>query len=72
MNKEEQIYVLLLILSIPIGYLFKRVLRGSQTRAILSAFIGFVICVLVCQYDIFHSLILIASNSLLIVLIHPK
>lgn len=53
---DEVIYVCLLLVSIPIGFIFKD-LRHANVKALSSTVIGFIFALIVCRWDIFHSLI---------------
>jgi hypothetical protein len=72
MNRDDTIYLSLLIISIPIGYLFKYFQKFVHNKAIYGALIGFLMVVIVCLNDTIHSLITITVNSILILVIHPK
>ena len=72
MNKDDYIYLLLLIISIPIGYLFKNLIKTPKSRQISSAIIGFLIVLTVCSSDVLHSVILVLVNTTLLISIHPK
>ena len=72
MNKDDTLYISLLIISIPIGFLFKYSIRSAKLRAYVSSAIGLAMAAVVCTGDIYHSLLLTAVNSLLIVAINPR
>jgi hypothetical protein len=71
MNKDDTIYITLLLISIPLGLLFKNY-KNAKLKKIWSTLIGFSIVLVVCYTDIFHSLFIITVNSLLIQFMHPK
>ncbi|CAF3740763.1 unnamed protein product [Adineta steineri] len=62
---DEVIYVCLLLLSIPIGFLFKDS-RHTNFKAWSSTLIGFLFALIVCRWDIFHSLITTAVTCLIL------
>jgi hypothetical protein len=72
MNPDDQLYAGLLFLAIPLGYVFGKFIRWPQIRALFSFISGFIIVLAVCKYDTYHSLILIVSNSILILSIHAR
>lgn len=72
MNKDDILYISLLIISIPIGFLFKYSIRTAKLRAHISAAVGFVMVVIVCAHDTYHSLALTAVNALFIFAINPR
>lgn len=72
MNKDDKIYISLLIISIPIGFIFKYCKFSTKHKAYLSSLIGFTIVTIVCTKDIYHSLILSTVNAISIKSIHPK
>lgn len=72
MNQDDTIYISLLIISIPIGFVFKNWIRSGKTRAYISSGIGLGMAAIVCTYDIYHSLLVALVNSLLIIAINPR
>lgn len=74
MNKDDIVYITLLILSIPIGFIFrlKAFEHSPRLKAALSSLLGLVTVCIVCQYDILYSFVLVVSNAIIIKLIHPK
>lgn len=74
MNKDDLVYISLLVLSIPIGFIFKLSYFKSapNIKALLSTILGVATVLIVCQNDIIYSAVLILTNSILIKLIHPK
>ncbi len=62
---DEVIYVCLLLLSIPIGFLFKDS-RHTNLKAWSSTFIGFLFALIVCRWDVLHSLITTSVTCLII------
>jgi lysophospholipid acyltransferase 7 len=72
MNSDDKIYITLLIISIPIGFIFKYFIFSTKYKAYLSSLIGFIIVFIVCCNDIYHSLILSIVNAIIIKSIHPK
>ncbi len=72
MNRDDFVYAFLLILSIPVGNLFKKFIRDPRLKSILSSVIGLFIVVIVCKTDTLHSLFLVITNSMLILLVHSK
>lgn len=71
MNKDDTIYIILLILSIPLGFLFKNS-RNPKFKSIFSTLFGFLIALVVCQQDIVHSFFIVVTNFILIKSIHAK
>jgi lysophospholipid acyltransferase 7 len=71
MNKDDTVYITLIILSIPLGLLFKNS-KSPKFKTIWSSVIGFIIALIVCYKDIIHSLFIVTLNSLLIQFMHPK
>ena len=71
MNIDDTIYITLIILSIPLGLLFKNS-KSPKFKTIWSSLIGFIIALIVCYKDILHSLFIVTINSLLIQFMHPK
>ena len=63
---DEVIYVCLLLLSIPIGFIFKDS-RHANFKAWSSTLIGFLFALIVCRWDILHSLITTAVTCLILV-----
>lgn len=72
MNKDDTIYISLLVISIPIGFIFKNYVRSAKQRAYISSAIGFLMALIVCSYDIYHSFLLTLVNSVLLVAINPR
>jgi lysophospholipid acyltransferase 7 len=72
MNSDDKIYISLLIISIPFGFIFKYFNFSSKYKAYLSSLIGFIIVFIVCNNDIYHSLVLSIINAIIIKSIHPK
>ena len=72
MNKDDQIYLLLLLVAIPIGLIFKRFKFESAKKEVISTCIGLIIVLIVCSYDIIHSLIVVVVNATILTTIHPK
>ncbi|CAF0874634.1 unnamed protein product [Brachionus calyciflorus] len=72
MNKDDTIYISLLLISIPIGFLLKKYVKNTKSKAFLSSLIGFLMVLIVCPFDVYHSLILSIINSLILVAVHPK
>jgi len=62
---DEVIYVCLLLLSIPIGFLYKDS-RYTNLKAWSSTLIGFIFALIVCRWDVLHSLITTAVTCLII------
>lgn len=72
MNKDDTIYISLLVTSVPIGFIFKNYVRSAKQRAYISSAIGFLMALIVCSYDIYHSFLLTLVNSVLLVAINPR
>lgn len=72
MSPDDKIYISLLIISIPIGFIFKNYVSCGKYKAYLSSLIGFTIVSIVCTNDIYHSIVLSIVNSIIIKSIHPK
>ena len=74
MNNDEKTYILLLLASIPIGLLFKIKYfnQAAQLKALAAACIGLLMAIIVCSYDIIHSVVLTLVNAFLFRTIHPK
>lgn len=62
---DEVIYVCLLLLSIPLGLLFKDS-RHIHFKTWSSTFIGFLFALIVCRWDILHSFITTAVTCLIL------
>lgn len=62
---DEVIYVCLLLLSIPIGFVFKDS-RHVHFKAWSSTLIGFLFAIVVCRKDIVHSLITTSVSCLIL------
>ena len=71
MNKDDTIYITLLLISIPLGLFFKNS-KSPRFKTVWSSVIGFTIAFVVCYFDILHSLFIVTVNSLLIQFMHPK
>ena len=71
---DDTIYVTLLILSIPMGYLFKsnRFIQTPKFRSYVSSLIGFVMVLITCSYDSLHSIVVTLVNSILLIAVNPK
>ena len=74
MNQDDKIYISLLIVSIPIGFLFKPINKyvSTRTKAYISSIIGFIMAIIVCSYDILQSIVLTFVNTILLLTISPK
>ena len=62
---DEVIYVCLLLLSIPLGFLFKNS-RHTNYKAWSSTFIGFLFALIVCRWDFLHSFITTSVTCLIL------
>ena len=62
---DEVIYICLLLISIPAGFLFKDS-RHIHFKAWSSTLIGFLFAVIVCRWDVLHSLITTSVTCLLL------
>ena len=71
-NFDDLIYLGCLLLSIPIGFLFKYASFKVATKAYLSTLIGFIMALLVCSTDIYHSFILILVNAIFMTTLSPR
>ncbi len=72
MNKDDQIYLFLIILSIPLGLIFRRNNFDSSSKAFISTLIGISIVLAVSSYDIVHSLLVVCINNAIIISVHPR
>ncbi|XP_039191005.1 lysophospholipid acyltransferase 7-like isoform X3 [Crotalus tigris] len=64
MSPDEIVYLAVLLISIPVGFLFKKV--GSKTKKYGAAFVGLALILVTCQIHILHSLITILGTWLII------
>ncbi|CAF4246661.1 unnamed protein product, partial [Rotaria socialis] len=62
---DEVIYVCLLLVSIPIGFLFKNS-RHANLKAYSSTLIGFIFALIVCRWDVLHSLVTTSVTCLIL------
>jgi hypothetical protein len=62
---DEVIYVCLLLISIPIGFIFKDS-RHIHFKSWFSTLIGFLFALIVCRWDVLHSLITTSVTCLII------
>ena len=62
---DEVIYVCLLLISIPTGFVFKNS-RHINFKAWSSTFIGFLFALIVCRWDVLHSLITTSVTCLIL------
>ncbi|CAF4240090.1 unnamed protein product [Rotaria magnacalcarata] len=62
---DEVIYVCLLLVSIPIGFLFKNS-RHANFKAYSSTLIGFIFALIVCRWDVLHSLVTTSVTCLIL------
>ncbi|CAF2993644.1 unnamed protein product [Rotaria sp. Silwood2] len=62
---DEVIYVCLLLISIPIGFIFKNS-RHINLKAYSSTLIGFIFALIVCRWDVLHSLITTSVTCLIL------
>ena len=72
MNKDDQVYMLLLVATIPLGLLFKKGDFDPITKKFLSTLIGLSIASIVSSYDIFHSILVVLINNCILILFHPR
>ena len=72
MNKDDQVYLFLLVATIPLGLLFKKSDFDPSKKKFLATLIGLTIALIVSSYDIFHSLIVVFINNVVLLTIHPK
>ncbi|KAG8140499.1 hypothetical protein E2320_003209 [Naja naja] len=64
MSPDETVYLAVLLISIPVGFLFKKV--GLKTKKYGAAVIGLAFILVTCQIHILHSLITILGTWLII------
>ena len=86
MNKDDTVYIAMLVLSIPIGFLFKYLTklqnvsedgvvsrRFVRVKRLISTLIGLAFVLIICGFhDILHSLFLVLTTALFVKIIHPK
>lgn len=70
MSQDDIIYVFLLIISVPLGYVVKQSSSYKQKQYLCTLF-GVIIALIVCGRTIIHSLITVFVNNTLLLLI-PK
>lgn len=70
MTTDDIIYVLLLVISVPLGFLVKQSSSYRQKQYLSTGF-GVIIALIVCGRSISHSLITVFVNNTLLLLI-PK
>jgi len=71
-NIDDLVYLSCLLAVIPLGAIFKIFEWRPRTKGFLSALFGFLISYLVCQSHIWHSILLIFVNSLVLTILSPR
>uniref|UniRef100_A0A670YYQ7 Uncharacterized protein n=1 Tax=Pseudonaja textilis TaxID=8673 RepID=A0A670YYQ7_PSETE len=66
MSPDEIVYLVVLLISIPVGFLFKKVGKCLKTKKYGAAVIGLALILATCQIHILHSLITILGTWLII------
>ena len=65
MEKQDAIYLLVLFASIPLAHLLK-ILPPGKVKQLYGGVVGLAIAVLVCGWQVFHSLVAASVNYLFI------
>ncbi|CAD5119004.1 DgyrCDS7659 [Dimorphilus gyrociliatus] len=71
MSKDDWIYLFLLFLSIPLGFLTAK-LPSGVIRKLFSTFVGLLFTVCVCGNETIHSVITVVVNCLIIKVFHKQ
>lgn len=65
MSKDDWIYLIILIISIPLSYLSTKIQNGVL-RKLSTTFLGIIFAILVSGYEFFHSLIVVIGNCIIL------
>lgn len=65
MSKDDWIYLIILIISIPLSYLSTKIQNGVL-RKLSTTFLGVIFTILVSGYECFHSFIVVIGNCIIL------
>jgi len=71
MSQDDIIYALLLVLSLPMGFVLRKI-SGQNQKRLFSSGIGVIIATLVCGWDVLHALTTSIVNALILKFLSPK